>query len=1058
MHKPGQTLTKTWRLHASLISHRYLDEGQTWQKYYASCSLSTPANSFPVTINGDEDGSDFVYTLTWEGGSSIEVKRVPLSESEEYTIEVDSVVSADFTMTGQEDIVTIGFPPQPSIHAEFCEDCPEDWCEHPDYDASYDIIRQVSADGAPTGKVRQSVTAGEYSDDYDTKDNITGFDGEQCEAGLTVNRISTVGSDMKEVGTVSVRADHCTYPDLGTDSVVMLDNSDPPVPWKQIDYDYDPLSATLITTGTAYNDWVVIITYAAGVRLAYEWHFPDLPGIPITILNYESVNTYRGDPNYDWDHEPHAPFSAVDGGTKSITYLGKATIHGLDVKEKIQGTPPTNYCIVGYDALIMVDDQAPGACRLEIQHDTLPALGQPYFPEADPPYSGEVEGVMDAAEASVPGHDYELDDVLSLANIAPWWLGGTVKVISLDENKGIKGVQVVTGGHDYTDLDQYSEPELTGGHGHGATIDVTAVSTHEGVPCGFGDWRLPVALSDWDWNALKIVHNNNVLLSAFGDTAPWPPVTGATITKESDMLKVVVAAEDVEVEGHFAPVTALTVATDEDDDHIHVTSTAGFPTAGDLQIDEINTISYTGKTSSTFTGCTGVLAHTLAFPRKVELVGPWLSHYRFVKVQWLPKITAGGAVDTAGSMRLNLGDKYWDLTYKAADYSGGMLHTEIDLCRPHGTCAPSAEQQSWLDYGFPRSAGQLEGGVYVAGSEANAELYDACVGLEAGQGRTVENEWYWGVGRVNEVKLTDLSDGRTYLLADITGVIKSYSRLVTTNQWGWRYNRHGDDLAKVRSGLFADTEGGARFSCSDEILGWIITDGMVAAEITGEWWNQQCGEECCGSTHQCPPIGYLVDDDWYSNLLVWPRRPERVPLATIVVTPAEATAPEVVPYLSNLLSVRNLEGPPPEAPFWRSITTQLALKGVAATDWFVYAACGGYLSSSESFHLVVTKRFGHDIHGLAFDGLGPAKTKQLDVTYGETTERVTTDTMGAFDLHVPYLGDSATVEVKRVSGTELVDMPVRQRRMTFGGLVLPPIAAAGLSSDQDEAGRVFLVT
>jgi hypothetical protein len=148
----------------------------------------------------------------------------------------------------------------------------------------------------------------------------------------------------------------------------------------------------------------------------------------------------------------------------------------------------------------------------------------------------------------------------------------------------------------------------------------------------------------------------------------------------------------------------------------------------------------------------------------------------------------------------------------------------------------------------------------------------------------------------------------------------------------------------------------------------------------------------------------------------------------------------------------DLEGPPLTPPFYRSITTQLALKGVAATDWFSYAACGGYLSSSESFHLNVTKRFGHDIHGLILDGLKPANTEKVTICYGEDEpqdqEEVTTDNMGAFDIHVPYQAEAITVKAikgQMVGGSghpllrqccegENVEIPTRQRRMTFCGI------------------------
>lgn len=54
--------------------------------------------------------------------------------------------------------------------------------------------------------------------------------------------------------------------------------------------------------------------------------------------------------------------------------------------------------------------------------------------------------------------------------------------------------------------------------------------------------------------------------------------------------------------------TALNGAVAADDTTITVDSTAGFPSSGSLQIED-DKIDYTGKTSTTFTGCTSVEAH-----------------------------------------------------------------------------------------------------------------------------------------------------------------------------------------------------------------------------------------------------------------------------------------------------------------------------------------------------------------------------------------------------------------------------------------------------------------
>jgi hypothetical protein len=562
----------------------------------------------------------------------------------------------------------------------------------------------------------------------------------------------------------------------------------------------------------------------------------------------------------------------------------------------------------------MINDEAPPTHRLKIKPSTLDGLGQPYFPDETPymEYGGDTG--METVSVMEGGHDYGLGETLTVGPELD--LLGQVTVAEIGEGGAVVAVTISNPGNGYEEENWY-ETESNGA-GVGCEIVVLTVAPCSfQVPIGFGDWRLPMTITDWDWHALKIVHNNNKELFRFHDIAPWSG-TGCTFSADANHVSVAVSGASREALGDFQPGdqfsgvnkgTKLSAACADAATTIHVTSTDGFPTAGDLCIDEINTISYTGKTGGgdpTFTGCTGVVAHDLDFDRKVELIGPWLSHYRFVKVQWLPTVTEGGAADTSGSMRFHLGNKWWNLTYKAADLVSGYLEAEIDLCRPHGitggTVGYDATQQSWLDYYFPRSVGQI-GGSYVAGQESTSGLEESCEGLVplALRGRGVENEWYWGVSRVNQVKLTELTDGRTYKVGTITGIIKDGSKLVTCNQWGWRADRELDPVAKVRSGLRALTGSGppeARFAESDEILGWVIVDGMVAAEITGELWDQQGHDSelaCCDVTSLRPALGYLDDDgDWFVNLDVWPKRPERVPVESIVIEPYEASVPVAV--------------------------------------------------------------------------------------------------------------------------------------------------------------------
>jgi hypothetical protein len=253
-----------------------------------------------------------------------------------------------------------------------------------------------------------------------------------------------------------------------------------------------------------------------------------------------------------------------------------------------------------------------------------------------------------------------------------------------------------------------------------------------------------------------------------------------------------------------------------------------------------------------------------------------------------------------------------------------------------------------------------------------------------------------------------------------------------------------------------DSEEGldARYAESDEILGHILVDGMVAAEITGEWWNQLCGEEgleCCGRTHESPTLGYVDDDDnWIVNLAVWPKRPERVPIGSIVVTPYTATESGTPPYLSNIRATRHLEGPLDDV----SITSQQTLEGQITTDQFVIPTCGGYLEQGEKFALKVKKGFGHVIHGLVFDDLKVADGETITVLYGEGSPQddveAVTDSMGAFDCHIPYQGEAFTAKVvkghsaasnehpllRECCSDQEIAVPVRQRRMSFCGIAV----------------------
>ena len=622
----------------------------------------------------------------------------------------------------------------------------------------------------------------------------------------------------------------------------------------------------------------------------------------------------------------------------------------------------------------------------------------------------------------------------------------------------------------------------------------------------FGDWRMLLRVGGWTWNAIKIKHASGRTLWTFNSEHPW---TGHSckIAVVGGRLSVSTEPTNAWAEGNFCPGatfwdggTKLTEDTAAGDTHIHVVSTVGFPDSGSLLIDETNRITYTAKTSTTFTGCSGVTEHHLVigeytWARRVDLVGPWLCHYRYVDLDWTcSNATAGLRVhfgrrvyDHALGAVVNV-TKWWDLAHG---------EHRIDLCRPHGveingepvTIEASAAQQSLLTHSYPRSAGHNYLTSYVAGQEAEEE------DSPLGQNRR-ESEWYWGMERVTYIKFTELYPHATYTFGTVIGRIVDKSDLLVSDQGGWRDDRAEYSIGRCASGLRTQYDPGApgttRWLESDEVYGHVICDGAAVAELPCECWSEILGPG--NWSVSVPPLSALESDAWKFAMPWYPQRPERNDRQTIVISDAAAGCGAVstlseplqvyddhmhlvsvtgfdvggkvsvggsvvayraveadtlvlvqpstseapvgavvyqLRYLSNQRDVGHLCYPNLKLA---DLTTQRTVQGQIRTDKLWLQTCGGLTPLT----LSCTKRFGEQPRGLVFDDLKPRAGRRVRITrHGGGTQECVTDGQGAFEGSIPRQPDAYTVLVEALASDHhaSIEEAVRQRRRTFCALV-----------------------
>jgi hypothetical protein len=87
VHKPGDTMMKTWRLHATLTARHGWQEGVGQWDLMPGAAFIVPVDSSAATVKcerGDDEqlGAVFIYSLLWPGDSGwIELKRGSISEN-----------------------------------------------------------------------------------------------------------------------------------------------------------------------------------------------------------------------------------------------------------------------------------------------------------------------------------------------------------------------------------------------------------------------------------------------------------------------------------------------------------------------------------------------------------------------------------------------------------------------------------------------------------------------------------------------------------------------------------------------------------------------------------------------------------------------------------------------------------------------------------------------------------------------------------------------------------------------------------------------------------------
>ena len=539
----------------------------------------------------------------------------------------------------------------------------------------------------------------------------------------------------------------------------------------------------------------------------------------------------------------------------------------------------------------------------------------------------------------------------------------------------------------------------------------------------WSDNRVLMALDGWDWPALQVYHNDNVTLWQFDSDDPFlDGLSNCAADLSGGFLRLTVTGAAAYATGNYLRRTTLTADAATDDTSLPVVSTANFPDAGELRLMRLsggvwewNDVRYTSKTGTTFDGCSGVKSNLSG--ERVELIGPWVCDYRYIDLDWEAR-DGGGNIDESATLRVWLGAKWWDLTW---DADAAAFEKRIDLCRPHSDLAQvaSAAQQSMMDFYFPRSIGKYGGGTYIPEAETSVAPGFCDVTVPVRNRFAEEYKWYWGVDRVNTVKFSSLVNGDTYKVRTIKGIIlnRITERLVSAEQWGFRRQRSTDDVAKVRSGV--EPGPSSTYSIiSDEVLAVVLCDGRPVAEITGQVWKDRSGVSCCEYWHIDPAI---------EDINYWPRRPGYSLISTLRIVPAAGTG-----YLSNDRDMRHLRIEDSASVTEFPGTT---INARIRTDRVMQVIGSGRLP----WALRCRKRFGHEVHGLVFEGADPAINRAVTLRYGTggaLSKQIVTDSQGAFTARLPRQEDTITVEASTTGGAtgNSVDLPVRQRKMTFCGL------------------------
>jgi hypothetical protein len=393
-------------------------------------------------------------------------------------------------------------------------------------------------------------------------------------------------------------------------------------------------------------------------------------------------------------------------------------------------------------------------------------------------------------------------------------------------------------------------------------------------------------------------------------------------------------------------------------------------------------------------------------------VPPNFCHYRFCDIDW-------SCTDNTKGFRLVLllsstVGRYWDI---AAD------QTEIDLCCPTGLynsgvystwTGGDADEQSYLPYGIP---------------------------LDELSGTPTIEEWYWGVKELHSIKVDNLAGDETYTLTSITGKVKTSAVWYDSNQWGWRDEVTSTDPEPPDAIAMAYAGESQYYKTYREIAGWILVDGMPAVEIAGQCWILPKD----GTT---PP--------WHVNTVpaieaieYWPKRNVADSVTSFSISAASGGAG----FLDNDQTVRHINT---SDDYLSGLTTETDIGATYRTDRVSLPHGAGY----DGWTMVFRKRWGHWLSGIILENGEPDAGKSVTVRYGSShqyTTSASTDSQGHLYVRVPRQPDGSTVKFE--VGDQSIEVPVRQRRMTFFGVAfLTETSGSSVGIDYSSgAGRAYVV-